>query len=720
MSKLFNSLRMRVVLVIFVALLVMAASGLGVLKLKTESTISATSTVISSSLVEQYKGSSEAQMHTSGDVVTGLLDSYAGYADSLATQDLLVAYTYQTLKTEAIKKENGVDAVTSASIKDEVILSNLNTLKEAHTGVSAVYYATKTGMVVRSTVDDTKYGVVEVANKYPWFNAAATSKEVVWTNPGVDGTTGHSTITVSKANYDDKGELLYVGAVDVDLTVIMSHIKDYALSNNGRLFLMTQAGTFLNHPKDADVPVGSPTLYTSHNVEKLIPSLWSALGTAQNDTLTFAGATVNGATNIYPILALTDYKLFLVGEIPTTDVSAIPVATEKTLTTDIGGIFIVLMLSTFTLLILLSVATYGIGLRLFKPIEDTIIIADTLASGDLTVEIADSTSNTELGVLVSSIKSLRDTLRATVTSLSEHSVSLKDSSDTLYTESKDYSEMSKTVGVATMAIAGGAMNQVSNLEESLREMHDLSKKLVELDNTVGALTVSVGDLQQGNNSSKDSVTSLKTYSMATESSTGVIVKSLGDLQVAVEGIFSITGTINTIARQTNLLALNASIEAARAGESGKGFAVVADEVRKLAEQTADSTNVINNAIGEIRNKMSVVSSQATEVHSTVRAQSAITTDVIKVFEGISKSIDILTNRLEEVDVFVSEVGQMKQTVELSLADIASVSEETAATTEEVASLAQTREGSSATLLGCATTIGEITTNLDKTVKQFKM
>ncbi|WHH60523.1 methyl-accepting chemotaxis protein [Petroclostridium sp. X23] len=194
------------------------------------------------------------------------------------------------------------------------------------------------------------------------------------------------------------------------------------------------------------------------------------------------------------------------------------------------------------------------------------------------------------------------------------------------------------------------LNSISNTK---REMDNLNQHIEDISATTQQLSASMEEAaasyDQMHSTSVDIEKAVETMALKVQDSTDAVYeislrakelkqnaiisqqsaqevysKTLSSLKTAlneskaVEEISSLSDAILKITSQTNLLSLNAAIEAARAGDAGKGFSVVANEIRKLAE---DSRNAVN------------------------RIQ-AVTDNVIKSVENLSKNIEIVMEFME--------------------------------------------------------------------------
>ena len=132
-------------------------------------------------------------------------------------------------------------------------------------------------------------------------------------------------------------------------------------------------------------------------------------------------------------------------------------------------------------------------------------------------------------------------------------------------------------------------------------------------------------------------------------------EGIKEVKANAENITQVVDLITNIANQTNLLALNAAIEAARAGEAGLGFSVVAGQVRKLADESKQAVKRTESLVSRI---LQITESQAKSSVDVVNAVDTIAT----VAEETSASTEEVSAAAEEQASSMEQITQTAQTL----------------------------------------------------------
>lgn len=216
-------------------------------------------------------------------------------------------------------------------------------------------------------------------------------------------------------------------------------------------------------------------------------------------------------------------------------------------------------------------------------------------------------------------------------------------------------------------------NTISEAGISMDVLHNLSMDIKDISDKVSAIVYN----------SSDSMNSMTTQISTIKDAVKDALETVAELEVNMESINSFLSAITQIAEQTNLLALNAAIEAARAGESGRGFAVVADEVRKLAEQSSNTAKEIFAIISTARQKSKLALEKAQEGNTAVENGSKIIYQVNEDFQSIKSAFGQMDRSIEKEYEMIENINKLYVNIQCQLESIAAISEQHAATTQEV-------------------------------------
>lgn len=247
-------------------------------------------------------------------------------------------------------------------------------------------------------------------------------------------------------------------------------------------------------------------------------------------------------------------------------------------------------------------------------------------------------------------------------------------------------DSSNNVRMAAEFIAEGSQSQAEEISKCQNIADILADKIATMSKKSKELIDSAHDMGSVSSNGKVAVENLVVSQNKNYEVNNAIATEIYNLLDKTEAINDITKKLNDIARQTNLLSLNASIEAARAGEAGKGFAVVAEEIRKLSEGSRRAGVTINDNISAIMQQLGNLKKVIDGSRETFDNQAQVVTEVIDAFEQINNYVGSFVKNQKEFYNDVKGLSDEKENLISSFCSIASVIQESSATTEEVASL----------------------------------
>lgn len=266
-----------------------------------------------------------------------------------------------------------------------------------------------------------------------------------------------------------------------------------------------------------------------------------------------------------------------------------------------------------------------------RPLSKAVEVANTVATGDLTVVI-DSKAKDEVGQLLQSFRAMND-------KLSEIVGKARTASD--------------SVGSAAKQISAGNNDLSQRTQEQASALEETASSMEEMTSTVKQNADNARQANQLAASARE--TADKGGEVVTKA-----ISAMDQISASSKKIADIIGVIDEIAFQTNLLALNAAVEAARAGEQGRGFAVVAGEVRNLAQRSAGAAKEIKDLINDSVDKVKVGSQLVDESGRTLAEITGSVKKVSDIVAEIAAASQEQSAGIEQVNKAIMQMDEVTQ------------------------------------------------------------
>ena len=590
------------------------------------------------------------------DLIDTSLSNQVSASAAQVNKDLTATFYYLNAVADAVE-QNNYDS------NDQIM--------EYLTGTVGRYTMLPTGAYLALNDDTFLYPsapdfVMENITEKAWYKEAVgydNSWFYYYDQPYFDEVTGDLCATVIRhVHLKDGREGCF--AADLFMAKSQENLNEVQVYQTGGAMMITKGGLILSYRDD-------PSL-CGKNISEISdqPLLTSIANLVATQSEEDAGTVTDIRANGEKYYAVTS-------EVHGTDWSVVLYAKQKEVLTLLQRLIIILIIVTIVAVVaVILIITRVLHSMIKKPVTSLTDNIEKISGGDFTVDIS-SKGDDEIAYMNKAMGEFVQGMRDSLSEIKDVSGKLQGDAQASKTTAEDLEEAANNQSVSMTQIR-------ENIENMSKAVNEVAENATVLAQTVQSVTEQEQQIETSMNELVKKADSGQQDMSTVANGMSDIVDSMNDMADAVTNvdeaankITQIIDLINSISSQTNLLSLNASIEAARAGEAGKGFAVVASEIGALAQNSADATNQIGEIIKDMSQKVQMLSEKS-ETNTTLINNSAETVNIA------ARTFQEITQELSEANDTLVLMAEQMQKVNDVATNMASVSEEQSASTQEIA------------------------------------